>query len=156
MTEPTTLAYAAAHRASVATTEAVQGWAASRAELWVNDNVAVRASVDAVWPLAFAAGVAEGRRQAAADIRAEIIAAAPIPKWAQPGGRPTASGLREWAATIAEGTTSAPCRDCLDDTTSTTVEPSTDPDHPADQGWELASVQPCGHWWYRRVDRDDA
>lgn len=47
---------------------------------------------------------AEGRRQAAADIRAEIIAAAPIPKWAQPGGRPTASGLREWAARIAEGT----------------------------------------------------
>jgi hypothetical protein len=66
-------------------------------------------------PQQFAAGYALGRRQAeseafaagrkeaAAAIRAHIIAGARPPEWARAGAIPNATAIREWAARIAEG-----------------------------------------------------
>lgn len=50
-----------------------------------------------------AIGSRAGRRQAAEAIRATIVAGAPMARWLQPGGKPKAADLAEWAARIAEG-----------------------------------------------------
>lgn len=57
-----------------------------------------RAAVDS----AYFAGEAAGRAQAAADIRAQIIAGA-WPPFLGVGAKPRAADLAEWAARIAEG-----------------------------------------------------
>jgi predicted NBD/HSP70 family sugar kinase len=44
-----------------------------------------------------------GRKEAAAAIRAQIIAGARLPEWARAGAIPNATAIREWAARIAEG-----------------------------------------------------
>lgn len=85
-------------------TEATEGedWCRECAGLDVASLRASRIVLDAVWPLAYASGVAEGRRQAAEAIRAGIVPG-PVPKWAVSGRAPKASDLAEWAARIAEG-----------------------------------------------------
>lgn len=67
---------------------------------------ASRASVDAVWPLAYAAG----RQAAAAEIRAGTAPGKQMPSnmlhapwWSSLSG-PYPAGFAEWAARIAEGT----------------------------------------------------
>jgi hypothetical protein len=62
---------------------------------------AIRAAVDAVWPLA----LAEGRRQAAAEIRAQADDVPYIQL--RNGSRLKADSAVAWAARIAEGTTTA-------------------------------------------------
>jgi hypothetical protein len=94
MSEPTKAAYEAA-----AQTAASLGWAGSKPETWTVDEVAVRAIVDAVWPLA----VAEGRRQAAEAIRAQVTANAVPPVALRSGAILRANSVAEWAAGIAEG-----------------------------------------------------
>jgi len=70
------------------------------AQSWRHEHYAAvyaRAGVDAVWPMA----VAEGRRQAAADIREQGLPAnIPVTTGMLPGG--AGRLMAEWAARIAE------------------------------------------------------
>lgn len=85
MSEPTPEARAFARREAL-----IHGFGADTA-----DSVAFAAG--------WLAGVAHGRREAAETIRTEVIAGARMPEWAMPGGKPTAEGIRAWAASLAEG-----------------------------------------------------
>jgi len=114
------------------------------------DGDRLRAAVDAVWPIA----VAEGRRQAAEAIQANLAQVAAEADYDSGVLGPGDTGFLlggEWAARIAGHGTTDRCHICIDPATITT-RPADNPTRPGEAGWALVTAQPCGHQWYRRME----